>query len=55
MGFVLLIIKAGSVSSKDMFLHSLCYSGVSPREKQVPHSKVTVQSRTAQPDNCFAM
>lgn len=53
MGFVLIIIKAGTVSSKDILPLSLFYSGVSPREKQVPYSKVTVLSRTAQPDICF--
>lgn len=55
MGFVFIIIKAGTVSPKDILLLSLFYSGVSPREKQVPHSKVTVLSRTAQPDICFTM
>jgi len=55
MGFVLIIIKAGTVSTNDIWLLSLFYSGDSPREKQVPHSKVTVLSRTAQPDVCFTM
>lgn len=50
MGFVFIIIKAGTVSSKDILLLSLVYSNVSPREKQVLHSKVT-----AQPDVCFTM
>lgn len=55
MAFVLIIVKAGTVSSKDILLLSLFYSGVSPREKQVSHSKVTMLSRTAQPDICFTM
>lgn len=52
MSFVLIIIKAGTASSKDIFV-SLFYSGVSPREKQAPHSKVTALSRTTRPDTCF--
>lgn len=53
MGLVFVIIKAGLVTSKDILLLSLFYSGLSPRENQVPHSKVIVLSSAAQPDTCF--